>query len=185
MHGWAGGCEVVDNCCVDCRRGLASCGYAGPLEACACLFWRLKGACGSTSLASCADPASGGWHLPLHLRARPDIHGPLTPIRSAKESIGGGDKSNHGRRKQLMGHVRFAGTAGAARWLNQGRHAAGRQQRGCLVCLITCCSSRSLRHPPLDPPCRSLLLRSQASTAEVRALHGLCKELERRQQNKA
>ncbi|KAI7837497.1 hypothetical protein COHA_008688 [Chlorella ohadii] len=52
---------------------------------------------------------------------------------SAKESIGGGDKSNHGRRKQLMGHV------------------------------------------------RSLLLRSQASTAEVRALHGLCKELERRQ----
>jgi len=28
---------------------------------------------------------------------------------------------------------------------------------------------------------RSLLLRSQASTAEVRALHGLCKELERRQ----
>ncbi|PRW50932.1 rRNA methyltransferase [Chlorella sorokiniana] len=55
---------------------------------------------------------------------------------SAKESIGGGDKSNHGRRKQLMGHV------------------------------------------------RSLLLRSQASTAEVRALHGLCKELERRQRQR-
>jgi hypothetical protein len=29
--------------------------------------------------------------------------------------------------------------------------------------------------------CRSLLLRSQANVAEVRALHGLCKELEGRQ----
>ena len=32
--------------------------------------------------------------------------------------------------------------------------------------------------------CRSLLLRSQASVAEVRALHGLCKELEGRQLQK-
>lgn len=32
---------------------------------------------------------------------------------------------------------------------------------------------------------RALLLRSQASTAEVRALHGLCKELEGRQQQEA
>ncbi|EFN56840.1 hypothetical protein CHLNCDRAFT_144422 [Chlorella variabilis] len=56
---------------------------------------------------------------------------------SAEESIGGGDKSNHGRKKRLMGHV------------------------------------------------RSLLLRSQASTVEVRSLHGLCKELERRQRGQA
>lgn len=28
------------------------------------------------------------------------------PACSAKDSIGGGDKSNHGRKKQLMGHVR-------------------------------------------------------------------------------
>ncbi|KAI3426975.1 hypothetical protein D9Q98_006919 [Chlorella vulgaris] len=51
---------------------------------------------------------------------------------SAEESVGGGPKSNHGRRKRLMGHA------------------------------------------------RSMLLRSQASAAEVRALHGLCKELEGR-----
>lgn len=57
---------------------------------------------------------------------------PLLHSCSAKESTGGGDKSNHGRKRQLMGHV------------------------------------------------RALALRSQASTAEVRALHGLCKELEAR-----
>ncbi|PSC75750.1 rRNA methyltransferase [Micractinium conductrix] len=52
---------------------------------------------------------------------------------SSKESSGGGNRSNHGRKRQLMGHV------------------------------------------------RALLLRGQASTAEIRALHGLCKELEGRQ----
>lgn len=55
------------------------------------------------------------------------------PACSTQESVGGGDRSNHGRRKLLMGHL------------------------------------------------RSLLQRSQASTAEVRALHGLCREVEARQ----
>ena len=53
-------------------------------------------------------------------------------VCSAKDSVGGGNKSNHGRKKQAMGHM------------------------------------------------RALLLRSRANTAEVRALHGVCKELEAR-----
>lgn len=48
-------------------------------------------------------------------------------------------------------------------------------------------TSQMTIHHALDPafPCRALLLRSQASTAEVRALHGLCKELEGRQRQAA
>lgn len=54
------------------------------------------------------------WNGVKCMRARPGVaggtcclqpHVPM-PACSAKESIGGGDKSNHGRRKQLMGHVR-------------------------------------------------------------------------------
>lgn len=48
-------------------------------------------------------------------------------------------------------------------------------------------SDRGLEYlcSPCSSTCRALLLRSQASTAEVRALHGLCKELEGRQQQEA
>lgn len=33
-------------------------------------------------------------------------YSPPPSCPSAEESIGGGDKSNHGRKKRLMGHVR-------------------------------------------------------------------------------
>ena len=49
----------------------------------------------------------------------------------ARENSGGGDKSNHGRKRRPVGHL------------------------------------------------RALLSRSQASTAEIRALHGVLKEIER------
>ncbi len=56
---------------------------------------------------------------------------PAGPACSSKDSTGGGDKGNHGRRRLAMGHI------------------------------------------------RSLLLKARANTAEVRALHGVAKELER------
>lgn len=95
-----------------------------------------------------------------------------------------------------MGHVRWAATHELAQALHPIhmpvptvlQPVPRRAPRAAAVCAHRtrrCPATGSKQGISPSSRRRALLLRSQASTAEVRALHGLCKELEGRQRQAA